>query len=68
MLGDRVARMGASDEMEPEFRSRSAEGEASGDPAYESRLRRKIEEGLEDLDQGRYIPHETVRERFLGRA
>ena len=37
------------------------------DLAYEIELRRKLEEGLEDLDAGRSTPHEEVRKRFLGR-
>jgi predicted transcriptional regulator len=37
------------------------------DLAYEIDLRRKLEEGLRDLDEGRIIAHEDVRRRFLGR-
>jgi len=37
------------------------------DLAYEVELRRKIDEGLKDLDEGRRTPHEEVQKRFLGR-
>jgi predicted transcriptional regulator len=37
------------------------------DLAYEIELRKKIDEGLKDLDEGRSTPHEEVRKRFLGR-
>lgn len=43
------------------------EESTTSDAAYESQVRRKIEEGIRDLDEGRCTAHEEVRERFLGR-
>lgn len=42
----------------------SPEDATASDLAYEIQVRRKIEEGLWDLDEGRSTPHDEVRERF----
>jgi predicted transcriptional regulator len=49
-----------------EIVDRLSEDATWSDLAYEIEVRRKIEEGLRDLDEGRAVSHEEVRERFLG--
>jgi predicted transcriptional regulator len=35
------------------------------DIMYEIYVRKKIAEGIKDADEGRVIPHEEVKKRFL---
>ena len=35
------------------------------DAMYELYVRMKIEKGLSDIDEGRVVPHEDVKKRFL---
>lgn len=59
--------MSALKEEAHELVERLPEDATWSDLAYEVEVRQKIEEGLRDLDEGRSISQEEVRERFLGR-
>ncbi|MCH7667412.1 MAG: hypothetical protein IH936_15965 [Acidobacteria bacterium] len=37
------------------------------DLMYEIYVRQEIEAGLKDAEEGRVVPHEEVKRRFLGR-
>ena len=37
------------------------------DLMYEIYVRQKIEAGLKDAEEGRVVPHEEVKRRFLGK-
>ncbi len=59
--------MNALKQIAHEIVDRLPEQATWSDLAYEIQVRQKIEEGLKDLDEGRSVPHEEVRQRFLGR-
>lgn len=59
--------MSAVKEQARELVARLPEDATRSDLVYEIDLRRKVEAGLRDLDEGRSTPHEEVRKRFLDR-
>ena len=55
-------------EQARELVARLPEDATWSDLVYEIELRRKVEAGLRDLDEGRSTPHEDVRKQFLDRS